>query len=413
MEHKTEINRHELYELLWNKKQVEICSSLNISRHELIKICDRYSIPRPKPGYWTQKQMGKSPQRPPLSSDEFGPDTLIEFTSQESEPNLLVDLKKLRLEIPARLSKPLPQIVLAKEIYDEPTYQYDFMMVAPIRTNPEVIALKVSKATFQRSLKIMQVLLKAFEVLGWSTGTVTDRQTHLNTITSDGIDIRFRLREEMKQRPRQLTAKEQQEKEMGRYIYKEKILVPSGKLLFEIDEYLDGQKSTWKDSKTKLIEEMLPEIIEGLAKAKDVKRKRLQQQERLEREREVQRQKELKKRHQHQTFSKQVDSLFDAFILWQESKKLQQFSHSLKIATLEVGPPDEKTFCWLNWIQEIINEMSPIEKLVTSDKSEWLISPDLKGFRSKAIRDNSRVSGTKGEKSADNYGYSYFQNHSY
>ncbi len=61
-----EIDREELYKLVWAKPVVQIAKDFGISDVAVSKICKKLNIPKPGLGYWAKKQFGKRTRQTPL-----------------------------------------------------------------------------------------------------------------------------------------------------------------------------------------------------------------------------------------------------------------------------------------------------------------------------------------------------------
>ena len=71
-----QLNRKELYDLVWSEPMKTLSTRFGISDVALKKACARVGIPTPERGYWAKKEVGKEvfqaafPLRPPGMSDE-------------------------------------------------------------------------------------------------------------------------------------------------------------------------------------------------------------------------------------------------------------------------------------------------------------------------------------------------------
>ncbi len=60
------LTREELYQELWITPTTKVAKAFGISDVAIAKICKRYAIPKPPPGYWAKVQNGKFPPLVPL-----------------------------------------------------------------------------------------------------------------------------------------------------------------------------------------------------------------------------------------------------------------------------------------------------------------------------------------------------------
>lgn len=69
-----QINRSELYTLVWDKPLKRIAESYGVDAIRLANACDEFDIPRPLPGYWQKIEYGKPVEQPALENHRFRPD---------------------------------------------------------------------------------------------------------------------------------------------------------------------------------------------------------------------------------------------------------------------------------------------------------------------------------------------------
>lgn len=66
------MTREELYELVWSTAVSGLSERLGVSGSYLKRVCEAMLVPRPGPGYWTLREMGRALPRPPLPSPRPG-----------------------------------------------------------------------------------------------------------------------------------------------------------------------------------------------------------------------------------------------------------------------------------------------------------------------------------------------------
>ena len=165
-------------------------------------------------------------------------------------------------------------------------------MVSPWQI--ETYQFAVSPEQFDRALKVFDSLIKYFDKQGWAF-KVTDnftRRSKINAVVINEKTVTFKLREKTKQTPRALSTKEQQDKAAGRYVYYEKVLMPTGMFHLTIEEYVDGNcKTAFIDKPGEPIEDKLDEFIDSLVATS--KYMELRKIERAKEEQERHKQQEL------------------------------------------------------------------------------------------------------------------------
>ncbi len=58
----SELQREDIYQLIWSKPVSQLAVELNIKAHRLARLCDELLIPRPSSGYWAAR-MGRFAQK--------------------------------------------------------------------------------------------------------------------------------------------------------------------------------------------------------------------------------------------------------------------------------------------------------------------------------------------------------------
>src|SRR4051794_26343187 len=79
------VTRQQLYELVWATPMRTLAKEFGMSDVRLAKVCRRYDIPRPPPGYWAMIQAGKKVERPALRQNIETDGLNITFSSQTNE----------------------------------------------------------------------------------------------------------------------------------------------------------------------------------------------------------------------------------------------------------------------------------------------------------------------------------------
>lgn len=60
------VSREELYDLAWREPMLRLGERFGVSSSYLARVFTELRVPRPAPGYWAQREFGKSPPRPKL-----------------------------------------------------------------------------------------------------------------------------------------------------------------------------------------------------------------------------------------------------------------------------------------------------------------------------------------------------------
>ena len=63
---KAPLTREQLYELVWATPMLRLAETFGVSSSYMARVCTELRVPRPGPGYWTQLELGRAPDRPAL-----------------------------------------------------------------------------------------------------------------------------------------------------------------------------------------------------------------------------------------------------------------------------------------------------------------------------------------------------------
>lgn len=362
------ITRCQLQIRIWNTPMKHLAKAWSVDCQKLTRLCEAFDIERPLAGYWTQHALGKTKPAPDLNCERFPAEHLVDLSliASPSESSAV----KPKIGVSKRLTKPHPKVKLAKALYQAPTYKYDCIWMASYPEANNALAMSVSEHQLQRALRIMDALLKYFQKQGWLTGTERECRTLYNTVTIGGQKIRYRLREELKQHTRELSAKELEDKQSGGYVWHERINRPSGNLILSIGGgYSRGD--AWRDSKSHTLESLLPDVIIGMEKAAERTKQAMEKRLKLE----------AQHRHEGKIYAiaetikdewgERIDILLGQFGEWQRAEACRTFIHRVRAKLLNEGPPTKAHLNWINWASDIAERLDPVTSMTAQDLSAW------------------------------------------
>lgn len=262
--------RDELYEQVWAEPVREVAKRYGVSDVALAKTCRRLSVPLPGRGYWAKKRAGRAPKRPPLPPSS-GPQSVV--VERQAAPE--VNAGQRRTEIPEvavaeslRRAHPLVAAVL-EEAKTERAHKglYSFSW----RGKLDVSA---SRDSLKRALRIMDALIKHLERNGtevrvarervYRYGSADDRNWATQALCA-GEWVGFALRERQR---RVEVPPPGWAKSGGVFDHPRSELEPSGVLELSLTSYrLSGLRKVWADGKKQRLEDLLGQVVVGLAAA--------------------------------------------------------------------------------------------------------------------------------------------------
>jgi len=358
------VSLEELHKKVWEQPLLKLAKHWNINATALGKLCDKEGIPRPGSGYWTQVSVGKAPSIPaiPGQLDKNKHIDLSCLQSNKKEKLQLPVVSKIKLTVPKAMHKPHPFTVIAKQKYHKPTFEYDKLMVGAWQG--DTYQINVSLEQFPRAIRIMDTLLKYFEKQGWlfKVEKINGQRAPTNIVTANGYDVSFRLREKSKQTLRELNKKEAEDKAAGRYVYYEKVNMPTGNLMLILSEYVDGNcQTSFIDKSDFKVEDNLGAFIESILLAVEYRK-----QWNIERQKKELKQEQSndKRRHFDKLVTEEVSRisfLFEQYDNWQKTEKAREFVNAVRNRMLSQGELSENQQEWLNWADSILTHDDPIK----------------------------------------------------
>lgn len=242
------LNREELYELVWAKPVSRLAQELTLSNWDIKQWCKKLEVPLPPVGHWARIQFGKPVERiplPPLSHEaekilvkaETSTEADLRESRQVHEPPILFPgEKELSFAVPDRLIHPDKLIVAAEHTLrsriTKPNTEF-----GTVHTELEQLNIRVSPGNINRALRIMDTLVKCWRRRGYR-------------IEFKGRDtLVCRRRVEQRVRLWEITTKRPKETLHGYQLYD-----PTGKLAFKMEYWLGKE---WRDGKQFLEDQIL------------------------------------------------------------------------------------------------------------------------------------------------------------
>jgi len=197
--HVKSINRHQLYEQVWQIPMAQLARQYEMSDVGLAKICKKHNIPRPPRGYWAKKTAGIDVEQDPLPEKKrnetitIHPNPSYGVVNSENAPfqNYLPENDIGPVSVAKRLVNPHHLIEQASILIGNSKPDNNGLLI-PESNN--CLDIKVSKNTLPRALRIMDALVKCLIELKFEV-YISKEKTIVNI---DGIELEFGIREELK-----------------------------------------------------------------------------------------------------------------------------------------------------------------------------------------------------------------------
>ncbi len=358
-------NREELYREVWREPMLKLAKKYGISSVMLGKVCRKLSIPVPGRGYWARKAHGyhdtikplpKLKDVPVVQRFKFPDPNPKEPTMPEPEPT---DDQFLRIkEVESRA------IAIDPEARRHPLVRAttkSFRQGKPedkgrvsTEHDPEALDLTVSKASFDRAIRILNAVVTGFEREGFPVSI--DKESRSPFATISGQKVAFDLIE--KYRQFKLSEAERKSDFLSPRVRYE----PSGVLEFRVGSRFWGRCGI-KDGKKILLETQISALIgacmrEARSSAIWEEKRRLEEIKRRQRELEL---RELGEKVRAE--EKQVEKLDSWVTSWLRANQYREFIAALEKTWTSAGhdlSPEAEKGKRIIWMKQQADRLDPL-----------------------------------------------------
>lgn len=357
-------DREKLYEEIWREPVTTVAKRYGVSDVALHKACKRLNVPMPPRGYWAKVQAGQALEKTPLHKTD-GPKTIIRHiaeavvdasTAEAPERfSFLPEEERAKaiqicdaVEVQEKLLKPHLLIKQDKELrvdkrrkereaelsygWERPRYGYEYWQ----EFDKKLLCLAIPKDEFHRAYCFLNAIFHAIEDLG---GSVKQNESNGQTeirMMRDPVSIKLRSKD--------------------------------GNFSFMIDDYHAPRKN-WRDGKTRNLESLVGDIVEGIYECANILKVRREEEERAAERRRIEEAQRLerarKQEAEHARYQKLENSAMDwqrartieAYIVDMEKHAQNEQDESRKAEMLEyIAWAKEK----VKWVDPLIAQEDPI-----------------------------------------------------
>jgi hypothetical protein len=383
--------RSELYEQVWSEAMQNVAKRYGVTGTALAKMCRKLHVPYPGRGYWARITAGQKVKRPALRKlpDGVPSEITTERYIREEKPVVVsaenaqkIEAERARaaaIEVAAVLDVPHRLVAITAKALRK-AKPVDGLVTC---RGHRALDVAVAPASVDRTLRILDALLKALDVRGLKVevteparfddkGNRTNGAEPANAtrIRVDGewiyvgiVERRTQYRPPVPAPPPGLSA------EVGRALARLRrpgvVLNPSGQLVLTLKLSDDrAQYATWKDTDTKQLETRLNDVVARLFVAADaVKAERIAAEQRRIREEEAQRQ--AHERSMRRWEDERNAKMFRERI---ENRRfaigLRQHVAEMRAALAEGGcSPSDEFGRQLAWAEEYAERIDPLVQL--------------------------------------------------
>lgn len=352
-----EIDRADLYRLVWSEPLTRLAERYGLSDVGLRKVCVRHDIPLPPQGYRQQLAAGRAPKPAPLPKSKTG--TMVEFTSP-SPPFVRQPADDVFAPLIEREGNPENRIVVTANPDDfHPVARRVLKALkaakpdkygAVVYEGQDPFRVRVPPGSVDRAVALIDAFVKALIVrrIEVRTGGQGPDGAGIMIANEPG---RITIEEASQRQPHKST--EAEKALTRRYGYSSAPMydfVPSGVVTIQIAsaKYQDGVRSLWKDGRTRKVEACLNEVIVGLylsaRSTAETKRKAAIREQRAEEENG----RRAALRSERANAQRQLDDLETQSLAWDKAQRMRAFIAAFEMsARATTGVLSEEASLWV------------------------------------------------------------------
>ena len=337
------LTRNELYNKVWEKPMVQLAKEFGISDRGLAKICKKYDIPRPGLGYWAKLEFGKKVEKVPLPKNReldkksitINPFSIAVLSQQSNRKSVYV---KSPIPITTDITEKLhPVVAKALKKLLRPGKKVGFF-----DHRKTCFDISVSDSNIQRAMMVIDTIIKALENRGHQFKVTQEERDGYGGEKIKIEHCNFEIKGE--------------------------------KVSFSISEKLNGslrfivpnasyQKYSWTETKTKKIEDKVPQIIQGILKAANsFKKRRIEAKHREIREAK-ERQKAWEREVRMRKEREEIDNLMSQVDNWNKARSIRSYLRAVERFVIQKrGGYDKGSEIdqWLTWAYDFAKKIDPL-----------------------------------------------------
>jgi len=368
-----EIDREDLYKRVWTEPVRKLAAQYGISDVGLSKICKKLNVPKPPRGYWAMIASGKQPPQTPLPKLRYGQSsryvlqisTAKQQAREESDEarNLIIAAEKPEnlITVPKRLADIHPLVAEMREGFakDKPG---ENGLIRPL--GKFYCDMRVAPGNVNRALRILNTVMKELESRDVEIIIKKDKTPSARFVLF-GEELEIFIHEKVRRTDHILTEIEKK-KQKRDYWYSQPRwdYMPTGKLSIGVDAWgLYDIRKKWSDTKYRVIEDILNEIIIGVIRAADFLRRRSIEREEEQRRREEEYRRREEERKRIEIEKAKLQELENQAYLWAKSKQLRAYIEAVQesASVRDLDDEDVKQLDeWLQWAGDHADSLNPI-----------------------------------------------------
>jgi hypothetical protein len=378
--------RTEFYDKIWSIPSEKFAAELGISDAALRKVCQKYRIPKPYPGYWSKRRNDQSPHQTELPNTnapqlqtltfEIKPPALPAYKPSPNDYD--GDIKRLldtanslpRLVVPDIVTDPHPLVVSAEQTHRNDRQSFTDRQFNGFKGYKNALAIDVIPPQLGRALRIMDAIIRRVESIGGRVELQAERseRPRIHTVIVFGKEpiATMRVRETFKKiRIPPPTD--------GSWLSRRSEIIPTGLLVVDHGPSVNRSPHL-KDTAVKhRIEDQLHDwLIDLIHKVAKLRHQRCLEKTALELEKEQRRQQAARDRAERTQLRRfkakqkeardRLDALVEDATSWRKSQLIRDYVREFEIA-LQAGkcllPMGQCAEDYLAWARAEADRLDP------------------------------------------------------
>lgn len=368
------LTREQLYELVWTEPMRTLAKQFQISDVGLKKVCVRNRIPVPARGHWQKLAAGKTCARIPLpavkssSTISFAPRPASAASGAEPslpDPAVAIERTFPGVNVAESLARPHPiTVAMREELKRKTPDDYGAIHCA----GADVPAARIHPGSSGRLLRIADALLKGFDRREFELrpGKPAARYwSGLQILVADET-FTISIEERMRRETHRPTADELSRQRRGHYVWMRNYdYHPTGEFTLKIEPcYGSAIQSTWKDSRSRKIEQRLSEVMLSLRRHAALRKEERARAQRRAARLEIEQQRRADLRARVEAEQDAMDGLESDFDAWDRAQRIRAFVDAVERQPERLGIPDLAV--WAAWARGCADRIDPLRESPSS-----------------------------------------------
>lgn len=317
------ITREELYNRVWSKPMTKVAPEFHLSDKGLGKICKKHDIPIPYAGYWARLYNGHTPPKTKIKGDlttkiEIYVDEKKNTTNVTKNKSKLNEISKIKLEL-HKIKLKLNRNLEPSESINKYINKFKLDKYKPYQQKFLTYDnLHLSKANLSRATKILsyiEQMTKHFD------GKLEyEKSSLIVSIWEQRFEITLQENPKKIITGKHIEGESFWQREVIEFVYEE-----TNQFSLHICHCEDMPRSSYNDTETQEIEDILPNFFIQLYKYKEHHAKAIKQRKYEELKRESERKAWRQESLLDQEYNEKIRHLYEQMEKWEKADRVRRY----------------------------------------------------------------------------------------